>query len=156
MDQIFIDYLDLFAQLHANCKDLISGLPQQSLDWRPGEDMNSLCVLVTHLTGAERYWVGDVAMGEPSGRNRDDEFLAKEMSAEKLIKKLDDSLAYIQAAFERLMVDDLSKTRVSPRDGREFSIGWAISHALEHTALHVGHIQITRQLLEERGDRQTL
>jgi uncharacterized damage-inducible protein DinB len=156
MDQIFIDYLDLFAQLHANCKDLISGLPQQSLDWRPGEDMNSLCVLVTHLTGAERYWIGDVAMGESSGRNRDDEFLAKEMSAEKLIKKLDDSLAYIQAAFERLMVDDLSKTRVSPRDGREFSIGWAISHALEHTALHVGHIQITRQLLEERGDRQTL
>jgi uncharacterized damage-inducible protein DinB len=156
MDQIFKDYLDLFAQLHANCKDLISGLPKRSLDWRPGEDMNSMCVLVTHLTGAERYWIGDVAMGEPSGRNRDDEFLAKEMSAEELIKKLDDSLAYIQAAFERLMVDDLSKTRVSPRDGREFSIGWAISHALEHTALHVGHIQITRQLLEERGDRRTL
>jgi uncharacterized damage-inducible protein DinB len=156
MDQIFKDYLDLFAQLHANCKDLISVLPQQSLDWKPGEDMNSMCVLVTHLTGAERYWIGDVAMGEPSGRIRDDEFLAKEMSAEELIKKLDDSLAYIQAAFERLMVDDLSKTRVSPRDGREFSIGWAISHALEHTALHVGHIQITRQLLGERGDRQTL
>jgi uncharacterized damage-inducible protein DinB len=155
MDQIFKDYVDLFARLHANCKDLISGLSQQSLDWSPGEGMNSICVLVTHLTGAERYWIGDVAMGKPSGRNREDEFLAKELSAEELVKKLDDSLVNIQVAFERLMVDDLSKMRVSPRDGREFSIGWAISHALEHTALHVGHIQITRQLWDERGDRQT-
>ena len=154
MEQIFRDYLNLFERLHDDCKDRISGSARQSLDWSPGESMNSICVLVTHLTGAERYWIGNVAMGEPSGRNRDDEFRTKGLSAEELWKKLDDSLEYIQAAFERLMVDDLAKMRVSPRDGQKFSIGWAISHALEHTALHVGHIQITRQLWEEKGGRE--
>jgi hypothetical protein len=28
--------------------------------------------------------------------------------------------------------------------------GWALNHALAHTALHIGHAQITRQLWDAR------
>ena len=37
--------------------------------------MNSMNVLVVHLIGAERYWIGDVIAGEPSGRDRESEFM---------------------------------------------------------------------------------
>jgi hypothetical protein len=32
-------------------------------------------------------------------------------------------------------------------------VGWALCHILKHTALHLGHLQITRQLWEQRQDK---
>jgi hypothetical protein len=65
-----------------------------------------------------------------------------------LIGLLDASLADVGNAFDKLNVDELAGTRLSPRDGREYSVTWSIAHVIEHTALHLGHIQITKQLLE--------
>jgi hypothetical protein len=33
------------------------------------------------------------------------------------------------------------------------TVAWAVLHAVDHTALHLGHIQITRQLWEQRQSR---
>jgi hypothetical protein len=30
-------------------------------------------------------------------------------------------------------------------------VGWALLHALEHTAIHLGHIQITQQLWDQKN-----
>jgi hypothetical protein len=30
------------------------------------------------------------------------------------------------------------------------NIAWSLLHALEHTALHLGHMQLTRQLWEQQ------
>ena len=46
----------------------IAGLTPDALDWKPTPDTPSLAVLVTHTCGAERYWVGDVAGRDDSGR----------------------------------------------------------------------------------------
>jgi hypothetical protein len=43
----------------------------------------------------------------------------------------------------------LESTRVRPRDGHEFTMAWALLHALDHATLHLGQIQITRQLWEQ-------
>ncbi len=40
--------------------------------------------------------------------------------------------------------------RTDPRDGREYTVAWALFHALEHTALHLGQMQLTRQLWEQQ------
>jgi uncharacterized damage-inducible protein DinB len=107
-------------------------------------------VLVVHLTGAERYWIGDVALGEPSNRDRNAEFKVREVGMEALRQRLDDTLSYASAALERLTLQDLEATRTSPRDGRTFTVAWALLHALEHSNQHLGHIQIMRQLWEQR------
>ncbi|NIU62141.1 MAG: DUF664 domain-containing protein, partial [Gammaproteobacteria bacterium] len=36
-------------------------------------------------------------------------------------------------------------------DGREFRVSWSLLHALDHVAQHTGHVQITRQLWDQRG-----
>jgi len=41
----FEDYFERLQALHADIKCAIKELPQMALDWVPGTDMNSLCVL---------------------------------------------------------------------------------------------------------------
>jgi hypothetical protein len=53
---------------------------------------------------------------------------------------------------EKLTLKDLETLSISPRDGRKLTVAWALAHALEHTALHAGHMQIMRQLWEQRDE----
>ena len=120
--------------------------------------MNSIAVLIVHLTGAERYWVGDVASGDPSGRQRETEFQVRGISGQELKRRLRDSREYIRSRLGTLTLEDLAEKRypaqpgirVDPRvfqpDEEEYTVGYCLLHALEHTALHAGQIQITRQL----------
>ena len=73
------------------------------------------------------------------------------LDAATLKARLTDTLAHSQTVLERLPLPYLEATQVSPRDGREFTVAWCLAHALEHTALHLGQMQITRQLWERQG-----
>ena len=151
MVSVLEDYLERLQALHANIERTIEGLSLPALDWVPGPDMNSLGVLAVHVAGAERYWIGDVVGRDPSGRDRAAEFRTRGLDAAALNACLAETLAYSQAVLEGLTLPDLEATRVSPRDGREFTVAWCLAHALEHTALHLGQMQMTRQLWEEQG-----
>ena len=150
MQPFFQDYLDRLQELHADITGAIEGLPEAALDWVPGPGMNSLGVLAVHVAGAERYWIGDVVAGDPSGRDRGSEFRAQGLDAATLKKRLADALAHSRGVLDRLSLGDLERPCISPRDGRQFTVGWSLAHALEHTAIHVGHAQITRQLWEQK------
>ena len=151
MDTILASVYDHFQSLHESCKHALSGLDTPALDWVPGEGMNSLAVLVTHVAGSEKFWISDITMQEPSGRDRPAEFRVQGEAVDHLAGLLDSSLAYIHEAFERLTRDDLSQPRVSPLDDNQYDVAWSIAQSLTHTALHLGHIQLTRQLLDNAG-----
>jgi len=127
------------------------GLPQAALDWVPGQDMNSISVLVFHTTGSVRFWIGDVAAQEPSNRDRDAEFRVKGVEVAVLKKRLADNLEYSRNALEKMSLQDLATTRINPGNGSELTVAWALLHALEHATSHLGQIQITRQLWEQKG-----
>jgi len=150
MQLFFRNYLDNLKEFHDEIRKTVKELPQSALDWTPGPDMNSVNVLVVHLAGAERYWIGDVINGDPSGRDRGAEFLVQGLSADDLFQRLNEIENYVEKALETFALQELDAKRISPRNGREVSVGWALCHALKHTSLHVGHIQITRQLWEQQ------
>jgi len=150
----FTSYLNNLQELHDEIRNAIKGLSQSALGWTSLPDMNSVSVLVIHLTGAERYWIGDVIAGEPSGRDRECEFKTKALSEGELIQHLIENEKYIERILERLILQDLEEKHISPRNGREVTAGWALGHVLKHTALHVGHIQIMRQLWEQSQTKQ--
>ncbi|MCU0507442.1 MAG: DinB family protein [Anaerolineae bacterium] len=151
MDPFLADFLRLLEEKHADFVAALEGLPSGAINWQPGEGMNSLGVLAFHTAGAERFWIGDIAMQEPLKRDRPGEFAARDVNAQQAIARLGWSLDYAREALERLTVADLAMTRVNPRNGGETTAGWAILHALEHTAMHAGHAQMTRQLWEVRA-----
>jgi len=146
----FDDLYDRFHEIHTDLVKAVEGLPPEALDWIPGAKTNSINVLVVHLTGAERYWIG-LALHSPPERDRDEEFKVHGLSAEELkmrLTALDDDT---RQALMRLSLPDLETVCKSPRNDRTFTAGWCILHALEHSALHLGHIQVTRQLWEQKS-----
>ena len=150
MHQLFKDYSDCLEKLYDDFKKTIDGLPQEALDWVPGAEMNSLCVILVHVTGSARYWMGDIVANEDSNRDRDAEFRTQGVDLAELIGRLDNGLGYVKRVCEGLTLEDLETICVLPQDGREITKGWAICHVLEHVANHLGHAHITRQLWEQR------
>lgn len=137
--------LEQFRELHTEVVKALDELPPEAMDWSPGPEMNSISVLVMHFTGAERYYVGDVACGDPSFRDREAEFRTKGMDAAALKQRIADLDAYEATAFESLKVRDLETFKVSPRNGQTVTVAYALLHALDHTAVHIGHIEILTQ-----------
>lgn len=146
MELFYAECLDRFEALHNEIKKAIKGLDTEALDWVPAGETNSINVLVVHLTGAERFWAAEIALGKSSDRNRPEEFEAKGLTEDELVSLLDKTLAEIETAFRRLKLFDLDEIHHSAQHNQDVTAAWAILHALEHTAVHVGHIQLTAQL----------
>ncbi len=149
MEPFFQDYLTELDKRHNEMLQAIDGLPQEALDWTPGPEINSIDVLVTHAIGAERYWIGDVALGEPSSRDREAEFRVKGVKVNDLRKRINQATEYAHYALAKLIEKDLDTERMDLRDGKTYRVGYALLHAMTHTGLHVGHMQLMRQLWEQ-------
>jgi hypothetical protein len=148
------DFLALLHDLHAAIERAIDGLPQDALDWSPGPDINSIAVLVVHIAGAERYLLGDVVAREPSNRDRPAEFQTSGLDVAALKDRLVAATDYARHVLGSLTLQDLETMRESPRDGREHTVAWWITHAVDHTAQHLGHIELTRHWWEQRDRSQ--
>lgn len=144
MHLFFVALEERFLFLHDEIRRELDRLPDEAFDWSPAEDMNSIAVLITHLAGAERYWVGDVAAGVSSERVRSAEFQVTNLTNANLKARLAASMAFIQQTLPTFSVDDLDQLRTPPKYDRPFTVSWCLLHALEHTATHVGHIQMMR------------
>ncbi len=150
MLQLFEDYLEQLEDRRRDLDASIAGLSVEALDWVPGADMNSLCVIIVHLTGSARYWIGEMVGDIPANRDRTSEFTARGLDEAALKKCLDDLMTFTRSVLEKLTLDELAVERSSPLQDKTFTKGLALLHALEHTALHTGHAQITRQLWDQR------
>jgi hypothetical protein len=143
------NYLAELDDLRNQVKGLLEGLPQEALDWYPiqGEGdlaTNSLSVLGTHLAGSETFWSSEMIAGKKIDRDRDAEFRTGGTSSSELKRKLDQSGKLTQEALSSLREKELEEER-QWRD-RLINVRWCILHLITHFALHIGHMQLTRQL----------
>jgi uncharacterized damage-inducible protein DinB len=146
MHEIYAVYLNRLEELHRDLNRVLEGLPAEALNWSPGPELNSLAVLAAHTAGSERYWIGDVIARDDSHRDRDAEFRTRAASAAELITRLEAALAHSRTVLEHLTPSDLDGKRTAPRDQREVTVMWALLHALEHVAVHLGHMQMARDM----------
>lgn len=131
----------------------LEGLTEAQLNWRPPIDgANSAYVIAAHTLGNARAWVLGIACGRLIGRDRPAEFRASGRDATELTaqaRQLSDDMAEALAA---LTPSDLDRRLVPPRslwgEGEpwEISVREALLHVVEHAALHLGQLQITRDL----------
>ena len=153
MEPIFAEAISRLKWLHNEYLQCMDGLTSEELDWSPGPDMNSLCVLAVHVAAAERFWFGAV-VDDMVTRDRPAEFSASGYSLDQLIARFAANVAFCKAAFPGQSADrlgeivDVSRYRHFPP--QQFSRGWSLLRGLDHTAEHLGHAGMTRQLLERR------
>lgn len=146
---MLVAYLERLEALHAEMNKVLAGLPLTALDWLPGAEMNSLAVLATHVAGSERYWVGEVAGGDPAHRDRPTEFRIYGLNEIELIARLDATVAHSRMVLENLTLPGLELRR-SAADRGEVTVAWALFHNLQHVGTHLGQMQLTRQLWEQQ------
>ena len=117
----------------------------------PLPEANTLYALATHLAGAGEHWALVLAGGRDIPRDRPAEFRAS------------GTLADLVTRYERwitdlhVVLDDLPDAALAWIVDRAPYRSWqgdepltvlaCLLHAVEHSALHLGHIQLTRQLL---------
>ena len=143
------NYLERIEDLRSQISGLIAELPAEALNWRPieGKDdhvTNSLAVLAAHLAGAEHFWIAEVVGGRPETRDRDAEFATVATSNAEIIQLLEKNALETREVFSTLSNSDLNGTRQTK--GRIVPVRWCILHVIDHTSLHLGHMQITYQL----------
>ncbi len=142
-------YLQMIEDLRGQVLDLIAGLPSEALNWRPLEGTeehatNSMAVLAAHVAGAEHFWIGEGVGRLSPSRDRDAEFAMQAGSAAELVDLLEQIGEETRQVFSSLSDTDLDGTREAR--GRTIPVRWCILHVIDHTALHLGHMQLTYQL----------
>jgi hypothetical protein len=145
--QLFADYLERLEGLQRKLHQDVRDLPAEAMDWLPGPQMNSVAVLLAHSTGVLREGI-DIALGDPPGRVRAQEFQTRGVVSAEMLRRLDAVIDYARGALPRLGLEDLDKKRED--DDGPISCGWALLHALEHAYLHLGHLQVTCQLWRQK------
>jgi len=146
-DQFFADYLERLEGLQRSLHTDVRELPAQAMDWSPGPQMNSVAVLLAHITGVLQEGM-DLALSEPPGRVRAQEFQTRGVLSAEMLRRLDAVIDYARGGLPRLRLEDLAKER-KDEDGT-VTCGWALLHALEHAYLHLGHLQLTCQMWRQR------
>lgn len=143
------NYLQRLEDLRGQVRDLIADLPADALNWQPlgggaESPTNSLAVLAAHVAGAEHFWIGEVVGGLPATRHRDAEFATTVDAPAGLLLRLENTATETRKVFAALSQADLDGTRQAR--GRTIPVRWCILHVVDHTATHLGHMQLTLQL----------
>ncbi len=143
------NYLTRIEDLHRQMSGLLAEASIDALNWRPIEGAdehitNSLAVLIAHVAGAEHFWIGEVVGGHPGTRDRDAEFVKVASSADELLRLMETVAQETRDVFTGLTSSDLDGTRQA--QDRTVPVRWCILHVVDHTSLHLGHMQITYQL----------
>ena len=131
----------------------LDGLSEAQLNWRPPIDGgNSVYVIATHTLGNARAFVLGIACGQPLERDRPAEFRASGRDASDLTAQARHLSDDIEAALAGLAAPALDRRLLPPQslwgegEAQEISVREAILHVVEHASIHLGQLQITRDL----------
>ena len=104
------------------------------------EEMNSIAIIVKHMTGNMRSrWTDFLTSdGEKPDRNRDTEFVEPPATREELLKRWNDGWNRVFDALDPLTDSDLER-KVEIR-GEPHSVMQAINRQIAHYAYHCGQI----------------
>jgi hypothetical protein len=118
----------------------------------PIPQANTLFALATHLLGAGEFWVLAVAGGREIRRDREAEFHASGTYADlepRYIRWIRDARSVLsdldQNAWECVASPPPGFT--GSLDDEPITVRGCVLHAIEHSALHLGQIQLTKSFL---------
>lgn len=136
--------------------DTIDGLTAEQLDARPLDEASSLFILVTHAISATEWNFVEVLAGGNVDRTRQVEFDAQAADFDDPAGMLRDRWASARDAIHNALAslddDEWDRLRMHIFQQREIT-GWdVVCSALAHTGEHVGHAELTRQMLDNEAD----
>lgn len=145
------DSLSLFRYCKSQAERAMNQVSDQQLLEVLDEEMNSIAIIVKHMTGNMRSrWTGfPEADGEKPGRDRDAEFTDPPASREALIEMWEEGWKCVFTALEPLTDADLGRTTTIR--GERHSVMQAINRQLAHYSYHCGQIVFLAKHLQHNN-----
>ena len=121
----------------------------------PIRNANTLFAIATHAVGMGEFWVMTLIGGRASNRNRSAEFQASGRGS-ALCARYQQWIADTHALLDDLPAEAMEVVVEPPVEFRStgglqegpLTVRDCLLHVVEHTATHLGHIQLTADLLE--------
>jgi uncharacterized damage-inducible protein DinB len=127
-------------------------LGEEAVNRRPaGPGTNAVAALVVHCCELTEFWLGHVALGHESQRDRESEF-SRHATLAELHAAVDEAVAGAEAALRRLDAGEgtTQPVRQFLLDG-DTSDASVVLHVLEELYQHLGHIELTADVLAPGG-----
>ena len=132
---------------HDGWRDLVRGLDANALNWKPGDETNSIAVLLSHALDAERFCLATSVDAEID-RDREAKFRTSVTSADELLALVDQIEREGDGYLDALTANHLGQEIV--RTTRSHTGSWWLLHAAEHSCEHLGQAALTKQMWEQR------
>jgi uncharacterized damage-inducible protein DinB len=128
----------------------VEGADDVVFHWTPGPQFNSVAILLRHLAGSERWWVGEAIGGIPSHRVRDAEFLHDRPQRADALRAVEEARRVTRQTLAPLTMQTLQvetpPTVTVGKPPRRPTKLWALLHYLEHLGYHRGQALILLKL----------
>jgi hypothetical protein len=132
----------------------LDGLGEDDLNWRPLDSANSLFVIAAHMIANVESNIQGILCGEKIARRREEEFKARGTADDSVQQRWRELKASISQRLAQLPTGALDReyqhARRGSMTGRELLVRVVIRHAAEH----VGHAELTRDLLYAARGRE--
>ncbi|WP_029105320.1 DUF664 domain-containing protein [Mycobacterium sp. 360MFTsu5.1] len=148
--------LDVSSECFAAMADVLTALGDDLANRRPDlPGANSCYAIVNHCIGVVDYWAGSFIAGQRIPRDRDSEFTATGR-VDELLTRLTAlqqrfpgwvEVAVTEGIRDRELADGVRGGTTRAAVLATASPEWTLLHILHDIAQHVGHLEITRDLL---------
>jgi hypothetical protein len=153
------DFLAKLDEMTGQVVRLMTAAPAAALDWQPGPDTNAAPAIVTHALGATRHWIIAIIGGRSSDRVREAEFRAGSGNMKDLRERVQQLLIEAREVMEPMSTADFDATCQAARmtgsafaaENPNMSVRSAALHVVEHLGTHIGHLELTLQLFQQRA-----
>lgn len=108
---------------------------------------NSAGNLCLHLIGNLNHYIGALLGNTGYTRNRDSEFTLANISRDKLIRDINDTIITISTTLNHLTNEDFDKEFPEEKHGKKRTTAFMLLHLITHFNYHLGQINYHRRLL---------
>lgn len=146
--EIITEFGRVFRQYKLLAEKAIDQLPDEQLFAVPGEESNSIAIIMQHMIGnlKSRFTDFYTTDGEKPDRHRDNEFILQDKDKVVLMNEWNNAWQILFPILENMQPTDLQK-EVTIR-GEKHSVYNAMQRQVAHYSYHVGQIVYIARLLK--------
>lgn len=142
--------LEMMDFTHRNMTQIIADLPTDALAWHPGPETGSLAGIVRHAMYCEIYTIRRAAGEDVTYDEATNAALWDAADdTERLLACINEADAVTKQYLPAMTVEKMAMRYPAWNQATPTLSGALIAEAAVHTAMHWGHMQMTRQLWEQ-------
>jgi uncharacterized damage-inducible protein DinB len=137
----------MLRELHALEREIAAYPDDESVWQTPAGISNSAGNLALHMCGNLRHFIGHALAATDYVRDRNAEFSAKGMTRDQLRGVIEESIAELDDAFDKITDDQLQSEFPLPIMDNRFKTQDFLTHLAVHLSYHLGQVDYHRRIL---------